>query len=74
MWKQTPEEWELSSLFSSLTSEVNLIVSFMVCRLHLEWSLVVLEIGQNFEVDHPFCKTDWSLINNRFVEDIVTLN
>ena len=37
-------------------------------------SLVVLGIGQNFIVDHQFCKTDWPSINNRCIENIYTLN
>ena len=28
MWKQAPEEWELSSMFSSVMSEVKLTVKF----------------------------------------------
>ena len=36
--------------------------------------LLVLGIGQNFTVVHQFCKTDWSSINNRLVENIFSLN
>ena len=35
---------------------------------------VVLGIGQNFIVDHRFCRTDWSSKHNRLVENIFTLN
>ena len=34
----------------------------------------MLGISQNFIVNHWFCKTDWSLINNRHVKNIFTLN
>ena len=36
--------------------------------------LIVLGISQNFLVNHSFCKTHWSLINNWPVENIFTLN
>ena len=42
-----------------------------------EWyimSNVVLGIGHNFLVDHRFCITDWSSINNRHVENRFNLN
>ena len=35
---------------------------------------IVLWTGQNFIVDHWFCKTDWSSIKNQLVENIFILN
>ena len=41
---------------------------------NFRWVCLVSGIGQNFIIDHRFCKTDWSSTHNLLVENICTLN
>ena len=50
----------------------SLITAFFASvQMYTNINELVLEIGQNFQGDHRFCKTDWSSINNRFVEKYI---
>ena len=44
------------------------------CGYSHSFSEVLHSVGQNFLVDYQFCKTYWSSINNRLVENIFTIN